>query len=525
MIVNGLRAAAGKRAQAKIVRAREIGYIWHGAGKGILMTEGGSATIESLSGDRPSRLPLEIFAVIFVAAGLVYFFHLGASALGASEAFSAWSAAKPGIAAIAQTPVLHEPGKFLFYYAALHYYTRIFGLSAISLRSMSAIFSLMTLALVFALGCELFDRSTALAAAAMWAFNPLAVVFAHTARMYPMLMAIALAHLLALLRVRSRPSVREGVGCGILGAAMPYTHMAGLLILGAEAAILLRDLARGRRDTIAWMAIILAGVLFLPYLPYAIGQSRQMIHGQWLDYLGPAYNYPLAVKAGAGLAAALVTVWLVFGRAVERDGGEPVRLLVAWIGIPALAFIAGSVILHPMFNARYLSPGIAASSVLIAAVGCSWSVKWRNLLAAGFVVACLIMLPFARSKPQPWQDIAAQVAAGGAASDPVFFESGFISNESTANVPNGGFPFGYYSVPFDYYFKGANPRIAIPGFDAAAARMTIENRVSSAGGGWLISWKEGNAVKSELPDPKRFTVVEKFRGDHLAFYRITPSVK
>jgi hypothetical protein len=507
------------------VRAPEIGYIWHGAGKGILMAEAGSATIESLSGDRPSRRPLEIFAVIFVAAGLAYSFHLGTNALGASEAFSAWSAAKPGIASIAQTPVLHEPGKFLFYYAALHYYTRIFGLSEVSLRSMSVIFSLTALALVFALGWEMFDRSTALAAAAMWAFNPLAVVFAHTARMYPMLMAIALAHLLMLLRVRSRPSIWGGVGCGILGAAMPCTHMAGLLILGAEGAILLRDLARGRRDRSAWMAIIVSCVLFLPYLPYAIGQSQQMIYGQWLDYLGPRYNYPFAVKVGAALAAALVTVWLVFGRAVERDDNEPVRLLLAWIGIPALAFITGSVILHPMLSPRYLSPGLAASSLLIAAAGGRWSVKWRNLLAAGFVVACLIMIPFARLKPQPWRDLARQVATGGGASDPVFFESGFISNESTANVPNGGFPFGFYSVPFNYYFKGANPRIAIPGFDAATARMTIEDRVSSAGGGWLVSWKEGNAVNSELPDPKRFTVVEKFRGDHLTFYRITPALK
>ncbi len=52
--------------------------------------------------------------------------------------------------------------------------------------------------------------------------------------------------------------------------------------------------------------------------------------------------------------------------------------------------------------------------------------------------------------------------------------------------------------------------------------MTIEERVSSAGGGWLVSWKDGDAVNSELPDPKRFSVVEKFRGDHLGFYRITP---
>jgi len=142
------------------------------------------------------------------------------------------------------------------------------------------------------------------------------------------------------------------------------------------------------------------------------------------------------------------------------------------------------------------------------------------ILAAGFVVACLIMLPFARSKPQPWRDLAGQVAGGGA-SEPVFFESGFISNANTANVPNGGFPFGYYSVPFDYYFKGTNPRIVIPGFDAAAARMTIGERVSAASGGWLVSWKDRDGVKSELPDANRFRVVETYRQPHLAIYRIT----
>src|SRR5260370_24060670 len=145
--------------------------------------------------------------------------------------------------------------------------------------------------------------------------------------------------------------------------------------------------------------------------------------------------------------------------------------------------------------------------VLLAAAGIARvSVKWRNLLAASFALTCSIALPFDRTTPQPWPDLARQVAAGGA-SDPVFFESGFVSDEKAPNIPNGGFPFGYYSVPFDYYFSGANPRIAIPGFDTTSARMTIEERVSSAGGGWLFSWKEGYAVNSELPHPKRFKVV------------------
>jgi hypothetical protein len=261
--------------------------------------------------------------------------------------------------------------------------------------------------------------------------------------------------------------------------------------------------------------------LFAPYLPIALRQSQDLVYGHSLDYLGPPHNYPLAVKIAAALVAGLVTLWLVFGRVVERDRDEPIRLLVAWIGLPTLAFIVGSVIVHPMFNPRYLSPGIAASSLLIAAIIGAWSIKWRNLLASGFATACLILLPFDWSAPTPWRELAAQVAASGA-SDPVFFEAGFVSNGSTLNVPNGGYPFGFYSVPFNYYFKGANPRVAIPGYDPGTARLTIAEQVSAARGGWLVSWKDGADVKSELPDANRFHIVETYGEPHLTIYRITP---
>jgi len=464
-----------------------------------------------------------MFAAIMVAAGVVYSIHLGADPLGASEAFSAWSAAKPGIGAIARTPILHEPGKFLFYYAALHYYTRIFGLSEISLRSMSVILSLAALTLVFALGREMFDESTALAAAAFWAFNPLAVVFAHTARMYPMLIALALAQLLMLWRIRQRPSVSLAVACGIAGAALLYTHLGGILFIGTGIAMLARDYLgdQRKRNPMAWLAIAITLVLFVPYMPIARAQSQTLIAGHWLDWIGAAYEYPLTVKIVAAVGAVAAAAWLVFGKRPEADRDDRLRWVVAWTILPGLVLGAGSIAIRPMFNLRYVAPSMATLALLLAAGIGLMNVRWRNLLAAGFALTCLIMLPFDRPAPQPWREMAQQVTAGGA-SDPVFFESGFVANKGAPNVPNGGFPFGFYSIPFDYYFSGANPRIIVPGFDPQAARMTIEERVSSAGGGWLVSWKDGDAVNSELPDATRFKVVEKLRAEHLAFYRITP---
>jgi len=489
------------------------------------MTEAGAATIESLSGDKSPRRPLETFAAIFVAAGLVYSYHLGANALGASEAYSAWAAAKPGVGAIIRTPVLHDPGKQVFYYAALHYYTRIFGLSEISLRSMSVIFSLVTLVLVFALGSEMFDRNTALAAAAMWAFNPLAVVFARTARMYPMFIALALAHLLTLWQVRQRPSAIRAASCAVVGAALLYTHLGGILFIGAGAAMLVRDQVRGRRNPMAWLATAITLALFVPYVPVARTQSETLIAGHWLDWIGTANQYPFAVKIASAAGAAALAIWFVIGTTTGADRDDQLHWLGVWTILPGLMLAAGSIVIRPMFNLRYVAPSTATLALTAAGGVARASVKWRNLLAAGLALAWLIVLPFDQRAAQPWREFARQVAAQRGASEPVFFESGFVIEDSANNLPNGGFPFGYYSVPFDYYFTGANPRIAIPGFDSAAARATIEERVSTAGGGWLVSWKDSDAVHSELPDPNSFRVVEKFRGDRLAIYRITPAVK
>jgi len=462
-----------------------------------------------------------LFGAILVVAAIVYSYRLGVDPLGASEAFSAWSAAKPGIGAIARTPILHEPGKFLFYYAALHYYTRIFGTSEIAVRSMSVVLSLAALILVFELGREIFeDEGTALAGAVMWAFNPLAVVFAHTARMYPMLITLALAQLLMLWRIRKRASASLAVLCGVAGAALLYTHMGGILFIGAGVAMLARDYIRGQRNPMGWLAMAITLALFVPYVPVAREQSQTLIAGHWLDWIGTPYEYPLGIKIVSALAAAAVGAWFVFGGAARWDRDDQLRWVAAWTLLPGLVLIAGSIAIRPMFNLRYVAASMATLALLIAAVLARISVKWRNLLAPGFALACLIVLPFDRTAPQPWRDLTAQVAAGGA-SDPVFFESGFVSTEKAPNIPNGGFPFGFYSVPFNYYFSGANPRVVIPGFDPASARMTIEERVTSAGGGWLVSWKEGDAANAELPDSNHFRVVEKYRGDRLVFYRIT----
>ncbi|MGH7812447.1 MAG: glycosyltransferase family 39 protein [Candidatus Binataceae bacterium] len=469
-----------------------------------------------------SRRQLLVLAAILIASAAIYFYRLGANALGASEAYSALFAAMPGAAAIVRIPLAHGNAGTVLYYLALHYFTMIFGTGEAALRGFSALLAMASVALVFVIGCCLFDAKAALAATAIWAFNPLAVVFARSGRMYSMFIAVALAQFFVLWRLRRRPSVTLAAMCGILGAAMLYTHLAGVLILAAEAVMLVRDTVRGQLNPFAWIAMALAALLFAPYAPTALALSRELVESHWLDWIGATARYSFGVKALAVAAVAAASLWLVLGSDFEPAGsGEPLRWLLAWTILPAGAMLAGSVAVRPMFNGRYVAPAAAALAILIAHVIGAYSPKIRNLAAAGFAAACLILIRFDFPPSSPWRAFAHRVAAAGTAAEPVFFESGFVFQGQTGS-PNGGFPFGYYSVPFDYYFHGRNPRIAVPGYDPAAAKPIIESRVATAGGGWLISWKNAAAIRPELPDPARFKSDEILRRRDLAIYRITP---
>ncbi len=188
-----------------------------------------------------------LFATLLVLAATAYFFQLGRAGFDDAEAYSAYIASRKTVAAVFDASLQLDPGKGGgLYVFILHWYAAIFGTGEPALRAFSAAFALASLILVYALAADLFGSEVALIAAALWAFNPIALIVARWARMYSMFIALTLASLLAMRKVQRRRTTLRVATFGALGAAMLYTHLAGALMLGAEAAILARDRWRGR---------------------------------------------------------------------------------------------------------------------------------------------------------------------------------------------------------------------------------------------------------------------------------------
>jgi mannosyltransferase len=492
-----------------------------GQAKGATISKSISGT--AASGPSRSAIDLEpttVFAMTMVAAAALYCYRLGAASLGASEAYSAWAAAMPSPLSILHIPVPMDPGKQVFYYILLHYFAAIFGLSETSLRMLSAIFALATLAIFFVLARAMFNDSIAASACVLWAFNPVIVLLSRRARMYPMFAAIALTHFMLLWQLRRRPAWPRTIACGIFGALAIYTHLAGVLLLGAEATMLLRDFFKDRRDTMAWAALAIALLLFIPYFPIFFTQSQALVHGHWLDWMGAGYQFSLGEKVLGATIAIAVAAAIVFGRANENDPYEPIRWCIAWAVLPLIALLAGSLIVRPMFQIRYLIPGLAMIALLVARVLESFGSKVRNLAVVGITLTLLVLVPIKEIAYEPWRDIAVLISAQSPPNQPVFFESGFLFFGRPASIANGGFPRGYYRAPFDYYFRAANPRIAVPGWDPVAAKQIIAERATATGGGWLISWKDEPDARDELPDPAGFHITQVIDAHLVAVYRI-----
>lgn len=455
--------------------------------------------------------------VLMLAAGCVYSFHIGRT-LGPSEAYTAMAAVQPTYRAVIDAALRFDQCKPPLYQILLHSVVVMFGDSETVLRLPSVIFAMIGVGLLLALGSEMLTPAIGVAGAVLWALSPPAIVCADWARMYAMLIALALGQLLVLWQLRSRPTAAKVIGCGVLGAAMLYTHLAAVLFFGVEAALLTGAAWRGERTRAAFTALILAAIAFMPFLPLAASQMNQYLFGHWLDWIGPARNTSPMFKATLLATAAVAAIALVFGPRWEADEREPIRWCAALGLIPIIALTAGSIAIRPMFTVRYVAPSLAITMLLIARLLASLGERRFRLGTGIIAVSMLCLLPY-YPWHDPWRDMAQMVAAASPG-EPVFFESGY--EESTVKADGDqGFPQGFFRVPFDRYFFGANPRRAVDPSEPGAARQTIAHAAAARGGAWLVSGLGDERARAELP-AACFRVDKKVAGNDAALYHVAP---
>ncbi|MEI2689680.1 MAG: glycosyltransferase family 39 protein [Anaerolineae bacterium] len=350
----------------------------------------------------PTRRPRDPFTntflwLIVLLAAVLRFFRIGSQSLWADEGNSAAMAGR-SLAEISVRAAadIHPPG----YYWLLNLWSRIFGDSEAALRSLSAVWGILLVWLVYQIVSRLFDRRTALIAAFFAAINPFLIHYSQEARMYSQLAALAALLFYGLVRYILHESIvlrADGTGKSIsfsglatgviLFAAVAglYTHYTFPVLIGVATLLyglwLYNSRRRGflRVRLMHWaMLLIVMAFFYLPWIGTAWNQLSNWPRSGQTAPLGDALSQVMAVLAlGPVSPIEAGSAWLVVFLALfilglwpwVRTNGRRAHWL-SW-GLPLLWLAApvALVLLGGLYKPAYLKFLLVAAAPFTMLLG------------------------------------------------------------------------------------------------------------------------------------------------------------
>jgi mannosyltransferase len=378
-------------------------------------------------------------AALAVAAGMVLRFWTR-SDLWLDEALTVDIARQP----LHQLPYyLRRDGAPPLYYALLHVWMGVFGTSDVAVRSLSGVFGVATVPLVWLAGKRLGGTKAAWAAMLLLATSPFAVRYDTETRMYSLVALLTVLGFLALDRALRSPRPGNLIAVAAVTSLLLYTHYWSIYLLGATMVWLLFEAFWGRPKwrrgaRAALVAAIVGCLTFLPWFPIFLFQSR---------HTGTPWSTPATFGAmvsaissfaggstSQGRALALLFFAVgglgLFGIATDRlhisidirsrPLGRPIAVVI--VGTLAAA-ILGGLVTSSAFDARYASV-VFVPMILLVALGVT-VFRDRHVRAGILVIAVLLGLtasvPNVVTNRTQAGEVAAAIAASGRPGDVVAY--------------------------------------------------------------------------------------------------------
>ncbi len=236
------------------------------------------------------------------------------------------------------------------YYLLAWFWSQLFGVHEVGLRSLSALFGTATVPVAYLVGRELIGRRAGLVLAAIVAVNPILVWYSQDARAYALLVLLSAAALLFFLRARRSGAARDLAWWAVFSALALASHYFAFFPLAIEAAWLLAVARPLRRVLWSLAGLAIAG---LALAPIALHQAQGK-NNNWIASFGLLGRLErtgigfFVTETGLlkhalvpiGLYAAAVALLLLRGGAREKRGAALALAIGGGAVALALAFVA-----------------------------------------------------------------------------------------------------------------------------------------------------------------------------------------
>jgi len=266
---------------------------------------------------------------------------------------------------------VHPP----LYFQILYLWVRLFGTGERAVRSLSALFYILTVYAVYGLGRVLYGNKTAFLCATLYLSSPLAVLSGQFARMYALLSLFSVLSTWLYMQFSIKPNDSRllfvlYIVVNVLGT---FTHIAFFFVLFGQIVCHLLFFRHERIKSFV-VAIVLSLVPYiLLWAPILTGQVANSAEGlAWLKRPGLSRVAELLLVYGGALwilVPALVFIWWRSGFESFRRSSKlrstslPLWLLAITILTPLLISQ-----FKPIFNSRFAIVGLHLFALTIGAV-------------------------------------------------------------------------------------------------------------------------------------------------------------
>lgn len=264
---------------------------------------------------------------------------------------------------------VHPP----LYYELLHFWTRLFGTSALAIRSLSALAGVALIPVGYLVVKKISTNRAAILASLILACAPFLIRYSQEARMYGLLGLFMLLALYSVACIAQKPKSSWPYILYTLSiAAGLYTHYyAALVVIAMWIYLLVMQKPthiRFNKSIILsgrwWLANIVALLLFIPWVPNMIAQLRrgqglgwlpktslQTFHDTIWQYLTFTDAHKLIVYLYwlVPILIIALSIYLVFS---DKGIHKYSRLLVSYSFVPIIIALAVS-LQKPIFHERY----------------------------------------------------------------------------------------------------------------------------------------------------------------------------
>jgi mannosyltransferase len=354
---------------------------------------------------RPLYRWLPIFLILLVSA-VLFRYRLDAEGLWLDELTSIQDADLSVVEAYKENQL-----RPLYYFLLMGWMH--FGRSDAWLRSLSVIFAIISVFLIYRLGRRLVGEAEGLIAAALLTVSPLFINHAQEIRMYVLSLCLGLAGTLflteAVLTERPQPpSTRQLAGWTLFRLLAILTVPLNVTLLLADAVIIILRFRQERPALISfgkWLLLLI--LLWIPSLLSVIQESTAdstyAAHHvgavpPGLDRLARSLKFltvwPFEVQKNAIAANfyksfVLVIAGLVGASLIRKHKSPNLVWLCVWFVLPLLPILAFSYLSIPIWESRYL---LFVTPYLFILLAAGFTRLWQQWKIAAVVMAALYLI-------------------------------------------------------------------------------------------------------------------------------------